>query len=289
MEAARPSRIGIAGLGLIGGSLALALRQAWPDVALHGLDSDPAVRRAAIGRQVVDHMADSLADLLGRCDLVLLCQPTAAVVASLHSAAAQWPAGRGPVLCDVASVKAAVVQAAEALGPHRGRFVAAHPIAGKAAGGLDAAEAGLFRGRPVVLCPEASDADALALVRQMWQATGAVLRELPAADHDERYASLSHLPQLLTWAYLRTVQQETWRDSRAQWAGPGYESFTRLGRSNPGLWADIVIQNRQPLLTRLDRLASHLATLRRALEHGSTDELTAYFEQARAFPENAPG
>lgn len=280
-------RIGICGLGLIGGSLALALGRAWPHSLRRGFDHDPSVTARARAQGVIDEVAPGLEELLAGCDLVVLCQPMGALLDSLSAAAS---APRLPVVCDVASVKSPVLaRAAKALGRRRGRFVGAHPIAGKAQCGLEAADARLFAGRPVVLCLDGADDDAIASVRGLWRAVGARDVALSAALHDEVYAALSHLPQLLTWTYLRTLARESWRDQARSLAGPGFESFTRLGESDARLWTEIALQNRAPLLERIDHLADALQDLRRVLARGDVDEVFLHLELARGSLGAHPG
>lgn len=280
-------RIGIAGLGLIGGSMALALRSACPGVVLYGTDPDSSVGRQALAVSCIDHLAGGMAELLEVCDLVVLCQPVQALLDSLGATAS---APRLPVICDVASVKAPVLEAAaRCLGGRRGRFVGAHPIAGKAERGLQAADGGLFRGRAVVLCTEGADSDAVALVHRLWRGVGARSIEMPAAQHDEIYAALSHLPQLLSWAYARTLAGEPWRPQLRSLAGPGFESFTRLVRSDPRLWAEIVLHNRAPVLARIERLHAGLDELRRAVEAGEFARLVRLFDDARGSLGTIPG
>lgn len=281
------ARIGIAGLGLIGASLAAALARAWPGSRRIGHDIAPGVAQQARSTGVVDEIADGQADLLQRCDLVVLCQPVQALIDSLAVAAA---APRLPLLCDVASVKTPVLEAADALlGARRGRFVGAHPIAGKAERGFAAAEGGLFRGRAVVICPAGADDHTVRVVQALWRAVGARPLTMSAPHHDDIYAALSHLPQLLTWAYLGTLAGEPWRGQARSLAGPGFESFTRLGRSDARLWAEIALQNRAPLLERIDGFAGGLEKLRRALALGRPDELAAMFDLARATLDPVPG
>lgn len=278
MEIAFPPRVGIAGLGLIGGSLARALALRQPQVQVTGFDPDASAAQGARSSGAVHALAPDLASLAEGADLVVLCQPLPALLAALPRLAGQ---PRLPVLCDAGSVKQPVLEAARALGAARGRFVGAHPIAGKAAGGWPAAEATLFEGALVVVCEDGADADAAAAVRTLWRGVGARPVPMAAAHHDTVYAALSHLPQLLTWAYLDSLAADDRLHGAAALAGPGFASFTRLGRSNPGLWAGIAIQNREALLQGLDRLGSSLEEVRQALHQRDAGRLEAGFRRAR--------
>jgi len=283
MDLSQLRSVGVAGLGLIGGSLVQALADRLPAVRRVGFDTDAAARHAAAG--CLHDTAPSIDALLDGCDLVLLCQPMPALLALLPQLA-QRP--RLPVLSDVAGVKVPVLQAAAGLGAARGRFVGAHPIAGKAESGWAAAEPQLFDGRLVVLCPEAAEPGALRLVQALWQRLGARTVTMDAPQHDTVYAALSHLPQLLTWAYLDALAGDARLADSAAFAGPGFASFTRLGRSNPALWAGIALQNREALLQGLDRLDGSLAALRGALARRDGDALIGLFERARHCPVLAP-
>lgn len=284
--------IGIVGLGLIGGSLARALAQRRPQWQRWACDPDAASLAAACEAGVLHRAVPSLAALLDACDLVVLCQPVQALLGDLQALRSVC-GQRLPVLTDVASVKAPVLAAAAAgLGAQRGRFVAGHPVAGRAACGWAAAEAGLFEGCQVVLCPEGADADALAGVAQLWQAVGARTLQMGAARHDAVFADISHLPQLLTWAYLQAVgSRPGWPEAQAL-AGPGFASFTRLATSSPALWAEIALHNRAALLRGIDGLAAPLHALREALQQADGPALQHLFDTARAMvapPSNRPG
>jgi prephenate dehydrogenase len=274
-----PPRIGIAGLGLIGASLARALAQGWPGALRLGFDLERVVTDDALTRGYIDEGAASLAELSGLCDLLVLCQPVPAVLDSLLVLGSLE---RLPVVCDVASVKSAVLAAAtRSLGPQRGKFVGCHPIAGKANSGLAASDSALFAGRPVALCAEESDSQAVAMVSAMWERVGGHVVPMEAASHDEAYAGLSHLPQLLTWAYLRGIAGQPWKAQAGMLAGPGFESFTRLGTSSPQLWTGIVMQNRAPILSALTRAADALEDIRRAVLASDDEELMTLFNNAR--------
>lgn len=274
-----PPRIGIAGLGLIGASLARSLAHAWPDAQRIGFDLDPAVSGDALTRGYITDTAAGLADLAGCCDLLVMCQPVPALLDGLVTLGSLE---RLPVICDVASVKGVVLSAAsQSLGPLRARFVGSHPIAGKADSGLRASDPALFTGRPVALCAEESDPQSVALVSAMWQRVGGQIVPMGGVYHDEAYAGLSHLPQLLTWAYLRSVAGQPWKAQAGLLAGTGFESFTRLGASSPQLWAGIVMQNRGPILSALANAADALEDIRRAVQDGSSDELMNIFNDAR--------
>mgnify|MGYP000930409453 CR=1 FL=1 len=272
-------RIGIAGLGLIGASLGRAIGDRWPGARRLGFDLDRSVTADACVQGVIDEGVDGLPQLLEACDLLVLCQPVPALLDSLDRMAC---AERLPVMCDVASVKCVVLAAASrALGARRGRFVGAHPIAGKATSGLAASDAGLFAGRPVAVCAEESDPQAVAWVQTLWERVGGHVVPMAASYHDEAYAGLSHLPQLLTWAYLRSIAGQPWQAQAGLLAGPGFESFTRLGASSPQLWAGIVMQNRAPILSALSHAAEALQDIRQAVQAGDNDNLITLFNNAR--------
>lgn len=270
-------RVGIAGLGLIGGSLARALSVRRPGWTVRAHDVDAAAVAAARDAGVVHEGMATLDALLDASDIVVLCQPVPAVLADLARMAGRRQV---PVLCDTASVKGVVMEAARLLEARRGRFVGAHPIAGDVASGWAAGRADLFHGRRVVTCADGADADAVDAVRALWAATGAQLHEMPAARHDEVYAAVSHVPQLLTWAYLGGLAQLPAADEALALAGPGYASFTRLAASNPALWAGIALNNRGPLLAALQAVSARLRDMQEALARGDGPGLQHLFLHA---------
>jgi prephenate dehydrogenase len=277
-------RIAICGLGLIGGSVLKALRDAGFRGHVTGFDVDATTRKEVLAQGLVDEMAASPDELFMDHGLVVLCQPVAVLLEWLASNQARVAAGRA-VFIDVASVKAPVVAALRTWPrPAAARFVPCHPIAGKASHGWAASQGDLFQGKPCVMTPDANTAqDALDLAHDFWRALGASTTSMAAPKHDAVYAAISHLPQVLSYAYLHSLAL---REDTAAWLayrGTGFQTFARLGASDAQLWADIAIQNAQPLVEEIDRVSDSLALFRHYVSNGKVKELTTAFSSARNF------
>lgn len=273
-------RIAVNGLGLIGGSVIKALRAAGYAGCLAGFDTDPdAVSQALEGGWIDEATAEDA--LFADNDLVVLCQPVGALVDFLARQREAIAAGRA-VGVDVASVKGPVAAALDGT-PGAARFVPCHPIAGRAVSGWAASQAQLFHGRLCVLAPLAdTHPKALALAHDLWRLLGAQLAQLTPEQHDRVYAALSHLPQVLSYAYLHSLAS---REDAADWLalrGPGLQSFARLGGSDPRLWTDIALHNAQPLADEIERVCQSLAHIRQLLTQRRGAELEATFTLAQS-------
>lgn len=265
----------ILGLGLVGGSLGLALREAggWE---VHGRDADPAREREALALGLAERAWDPGR---GAYDAVVLAMPPGAAAGA---AASLGPSlGPGTLLMDVCSVKGPVIEGVRsALGRFPG-FLPAHPMAGSHLDGPGAARAGLFRGRRVLLTPLPETApEALARGRALWESIGASTLDLDPAHHDRALALLSHLPHLLAFNLAHAAARD--RADRTL-AGPAFEDMTRLALCPPGLWADIFLENRGELLARLREYRSGLARIEAAIEGGSREALVAVLDEARSW------
>jgi prephenate dehydrogenase len=244
------SRIAVVGLGLIGGSVALAARAAWPSVSIAGFDDSAGIRAAAHGR-VVDRVADRLEDLDG-CDLVVLAVPLSAM-AGVLPAVARF--NHSSVVTDVGSTKRNVMQAARDEG--LGRFVGGHPMAGSERGGLDEARRDLFAGRPwLLVSPDRLAAEARAVERFV-AGLGAVPHWIDAETHDRTVAYLSHLLQLVSVAIMNTAASAL-EDRELATAGRAFDEMTRLASSPPGMWQEILADNAPFVREALTRFVAEL-------------------------------
>ena len=259
--------VGIAGIGLIGGSLAKDLRTFGLTNRLIGWNRTASHGERALELGLVDDLAPSLEALVAACDLTVLAMPVDVLVRLLPSLLSTLRPGQ--VLIDVGSTKQAIAQAA-ANHPNRRQFVACHPMAGTEKSGPDAAIDNLFRNRFTLLIdPEASDPEALARVSTMWQRVGAVLATLSAEAHDRTAALLSHMPHVLAYALARTIKEaERNQALNARFAGGGLASMTRIAHSPITMWQPIFRQNREALLTAIDAFSAHLAAFRKAIAEG---------------------
>jgi prephenate dehydrogenase len=267
----RGTVLGIAGVGLIGGSIALRARAAGATVI--GFDRDPNALRDALAAGALDATAPDLATLAARCTVVAIALPVDATVAAL----AATPELAGPELVfDVASVKAPAVAAARGIE----RFVASHPLAGREVGGFAAAEATLFEGRTWAIVP-ARDAAAQARLEALVAGLGARPLAIGAADHDRLVAVSSHLPQLLSVALGARLAAAGARDARVyDLCGPGMASMLRLARSDAALWGPIAQANASPLAEALRAVCAVLEGTAAGLETGDLRALSATFDLA---------
>ena len=276
------ARIGIVGLGLIGGSIALAARQIWPSSLVIGVDNKD-VLETAMRLHAIDVAADDLI-VLAEADVVILAAPVRqnlALVAELDEHVRQ-PA----VVTDTGSTKRAIVEAARHL-PPRFTFVGGHPLGGAAASGLDHARPDLFKGRPWLFTPAGDAAgDALEKLLAFARALGAVPRVTTAEAHDRLMAFLSHLPQLTASALMQVVGDGVGDEGLAL-AGRGLVDTTRLASSPADIWKDIAATNADAIGVALDTLIELLRDLRQDLTAG--DRLEEVFVAAGRWRERLKG
>jgi prephenate dehydrogenase len=271
----------LVGVGLIGGSFAMALRRSGAGLSIVGVDRDPRALQRAAELGVIDTAADSVSEAVRGAELVVVAVPVRAIGPVLHDVGLALDPGA--VVTDVGSTKADVVALARgelrALFP---RFVPGHPIAGREASGVDAATADLFKGARVVLTPEPETApDAVALVRSSWEAAGARVATLGAQDHDRVFAAVSHLPHLLSFALVSELAQRGNSEELFGFAAGGFRDFTRIAASSPEMWRDIALQNRAALLDELDRYGARLAAFRELVDKGDGPGLERLMTEAR--------
>lgn len=272
----------VCGVGLIGGSTALALKAAGAVERVCGVGRSRASLETAVRLGVIDEIADDWAGALAGADIVLLAAPVGQTEAILAAMAPHLAAQT--IVTDAGSTKADVVAAMRArLGAQLARVVPAHPIAGAERSGVEAAQAALYRGRRVVLTPlPENDADAVRRVRDMWQACGALVSEMTPEEHDGVFAAVSHLPHLLAFALVHEFAARPDAERLFAFAAGGFRDFTRIASSHPEMWRDICIANRAALLAELDAYTEELARLRGALSRGDAGALEATFDIARS-------
>lgn len=277
-------KLAIVGTGLIGGSFSLALKQAGAVGEVLGVGRNPARLTLARELGVIDHAADW--QQAGQADCILLAMPVGETESVLRQLAPHLKAGA--VITDAGSTKANVVEAARVtLGPRVVDFVPGHPIAGSEQSGPGAARADLFQGKKVVLTPQPDTrADALASVTALWQTAGAQVETLDAALHDRVFAAVSHLPHLAAFALVDELAQRADGETFFRFAASGFRDFTRIAGSNPEMWRDIALANREALLTEMDAYLAALQTLRKAVETHDAHTLLELFSRARAAREN---
>lgn len=274
-------QLAVCGVGLIGGSFALALRQAGAVERIVGIGRSPASLQAALERGVVDAVAGNWAEALDGSDFVLVAAPVGQTDPIL---AAMAPHLRpGVVVTDAGSTKRDVVEAIyRNLDGHLAETVPSHPIAGAEKSGVAAAFSALYQGRKVVVTPLPENSpQAVARVREAWAACGAVLHQMSPEEHDRVFAAVSHLPHLLAFALVHDLVGRANSEQLFSYAASGFRDFTRIAGSHPEMWRDICMANRQALLGELDAYLAELAHLRGLLLDSKGEELETLFETAR--------
>lgn len=280
-------RLTLVGLGLIGASFAKALREQGLCREVVGVDSDPSTCQAALQLGVVDKATTDLAQGCAGSDVIMLAVPVLAAN-NLLKRLAQLPEGRSAVISDVGSVKGVFEQAArQAFGELPPGLVPGHPIAGSERSGVTAANAELFRQHKVILTPHSgSSPAAVQLISELWRQIGADVEHMSVQQHDLVLAATSHLPHLLAFGLVDSLAQRDENLDIFRYAAGGFRDFTRIAASDPKMWHDIFLSNRDAVLQQLDALTADLATLRQAVEQGDGHYLMGVFTRARVAREH---
>ncbi len=278
----RLKTLAVVGVGLIGGSFALALRRAGVATRIVGFDRDRAALEAAASLGAIDTAAESVSEAVQGADLVVIAVPVRSVGPVLHDVALAM--NDDTIVTDVGSTKAEVVRVArEELRERFRRFVPGHPIAGRETSGVESALADLFRGARVVLTPvPETAADALDTVRSAWESVGGRVVVADAADHDRIFAAVSHLPHILSFALVSEIASRENGAELLGFAAGGFRDFTRIAASSPQMWRDVALQNREALLAEIDRYTARLAVFRDLIERGEASGLERLMTEARA-------
>lgn len=278
---ARFGKVVICGVGLIGGSFALALKAAGMAGEVVGLGRRRETLEEALRLGIIDRIGADWIDALNDADLVFLGMPVGQMEAALLSMA---PHLSGHTLVtDGGSTKTDVVAAARAaLGARISQFVPGHPIAGAEKSGPSAARPELFQGRRVVLTPVTENSPAsVHRVRAAWEACGAQVCELTPEGHDRTFAAVSHLPHLLAYALVHEIAGRANADQLFSFAASGFRDFTRIASSHPEMWRDICLANRPALLSELDAYLTQLLRIRVLLASADGIGLETLFDTAR--------
>ncbi|SFF30963.1 prephenate dehydrogenase [Fontimonas thermophila] len=275
------SHVAIVGLGLIGGSLARALRACGAVAHISGYDPDSSQRETAQRLGIIDQVCTTPADAVRGADVVVLAVP---VLRTAEALAGCLPARRADaVVTDVGSTKQSVLDdVARICGSVPAWFVAAHPIAGTEKSGIAHAQAELFHRRRVILTPhEGQDPAARSLVMRLWQAAGARVVEMDARRHDAIFAATSHLPHVLAYGFVDMLAGLDRDHDIFPNAGGGFRDFTRIASSSPQMWHDIIRANADAVGDLLDRQIDALLQIRAMMREGRWDALKALFQRAR--------
>ena len=262
-------KLAVIGVGLIGGSFALALKKARAVTHVVGVGRSAANLKLAQERGIVD----SIESDAGNADVVLVAAPVGQYAAIFKSLS-----GSKAIITDAGSTKRDVV----ALGRHLPRFVPGHPIAGAEKSGAAAAHADLFRDRRVVLTPlKETDGAAVAEVKRLWEACGARVSSMTAEEHDAVLGAVSHLPHLLAFGLVHDIANRGNSEQLFSFAAGGFRDFTRIASSHPEMWRDICIANKDLLLKEVAEFAGKMEQIRKLLDKGDAAALEKLFAEAR--------
>jgi cyclohexadieny/prephenate dehydrogenase len=276
-------RLAIIGLGLIGSSIARAARRYGATRIIVGADGDDAVRARVEELAIVDEVAPTLAQAVAGADLVILCVPVGAdgVVAQEIGPHLK----RGAIVSDVGSVKSAVIGAIAPHLPAGVQLVPAHPVAGTEQSGPDAGFDSLFLHRWCILTPpEQVEAKAIALVQDFWEALGSNVEIMTPVHHDLVLAITSHVPHLIAYNIVGTVAEleEATRSEVLKFSAGGFRDFTRIAASDPTMWRDVFLHNKDAVLEMLGRFNEDLSALQRMIRRGDGEGLFDLFTRTRA-------
>ena len=276
------ARISVIGLGLIGSSLLRAIREAMPTVALTGHDVSPDVREAARALDLADDITDTAGVAVTDADLVILCVPVRAMADVAEAIRADLPPEA--IISDVGSCKAEILAALTAALPDHA-IIPAHPVAGTENSGPEAGFASLFKGRWCIVTPPA-DADPVAIARvsELWRRIGADVETMDAAHHDLVLAITSHLPHLIAYTIVGTASdlEDVTRSEVIKYSAGGFRDFTRIAASDPTMWRDVFLSNKDAVLEMLQRFSEDLSALQRAIRWNDGDALFNLFTRTRA-------
>ena len=264
----------------MGGSFALALKQAGLVKRIVGYSKSPSTTERARQMGVIDVEAPSALLAVSGADIVLLAVPVAATEATFK--AIRHLVEPGALIMDVGSTKRDVVDTARRVLKERvGAFVPAHPIAGKESAGVAHADASLYAGRQVILTPLAQTSPELVQrATDVWSAIGAQVLKMTPENHDAAFAAVSHLPHILAFAYFNSVSRQPAGRDYLSLGGPGFRDFTRIAASNPEVWRDILMANREEILKQTQRFRHALDAMEHVVKTGNTEALEALIRSA---------
>ena len=267
------TQLGVIGCGLMGGSFALALKRAGLVKRVVGYSKSPSTTEKAKKLGVIDVAAESALLAVSGSDIVLIAVPVSATEATLK--AIRHLVEPGVLVMDVGSTKRDVIDAARRVLKERvSSFVPAHPIAGKEVSGIGNADASLYSNRQVILTPIAqTDPDLLQKATDVWASIGSQVLRMSPENHDAAFAAVSHLPHMLAFAYFNSVARQPAGKDFLSLAGPGFRDFTRIAASDPAIWRDILMSNREELLKQAMRFRHTLDAMEHVIKTGNVEAL----------------
>ncbi|MDP8245674.1 MAG: prephenate dehydrogenase/arogenate dehydrogenase family protein [Candidatus Hinthialibacter antarcticus] len=273
-------RIGIYGVGLLGGSVGLAIKRRWPQAQVVGIGRSVERLNEAVQCGAVDEISTQPDAIEPKLDALILCTPVRLIPENFKQTLASLTPNA--VVTDVGSTKDELVAQCEAVAGNRVRFVGSHPMAGSHETGVAAARAELLDGRVCIVTPnETSDAEAVKLTLEFWQELGMRVTEMSPADHDRLTAHSSHLPHLTAKALCRVAEAQG--DAILPVVGTGFHDTTRLAAGSPDIWFDICLDNQSAICDALTALSDELISLKKLIESGDEAGLREFLEKAKAW------
>ena len=273
-------QLGLIGCGLMGGSFALALKRAGLVKRVVGYSKSPSTTERARHLGVIDIEAPSALMAVSGADLVLLAVPVAATETTLK--AIRHLLNPGMLIMDVGSTKRDVVDAARrALKQDIGLFVPCHPVAGREVSGVEHADADLYAGKRLIVTPiERTRVSKINQADAVWRAIGCEVVHMSPEQHDAAFAAISHLPHMLAFALMNSIAGQADGEAFLSLAGPGFRDFSRIAASDPQVWRDVLVANREEIGTQLAHFQKALAELQQQVDAGQTDELERLINRA---------
>jgi prephenate dehydrogenase len=274
-------RLAVIGVGLIGGSLALALKKAGAVGEVVGCGRGKPNLETAVALGVVDRYSRDPAEAVRGADVVFLATPVRSLARVTQSLLPGLKAGA--ILTDGGSVKGEVIRTIEPLLPDTVHFVPGHPIAGTEQSGAEAAFATLYRGKRCILTPtEKTDAAALDLVERMWTLAGSEVVRMPQEKHDRVLAAISHLPHMVAYSLVNAVgSYDHYEENILEYSAGGFRDFTRIASSDPTMWRDIALSNRDALLEMMEHFEKFFAELKKDVREGKDEKLFEFFLRSK--------
>lgn len=285
-------QLGLIGCGLMGGSFALALKRAGLVRRVVGYSKSPSTTARALQMGVIDVEAPSALLAVSGADLVLLAVPVSATEATLK--AIRHLVNPGMLIMDVGSTKRDVVDAARRVLKHDvGLFVPCHPVAGREVSGVEYADADLYAGKQLIITPiERTLTTKIDQAAATWRAIGCEVVHMSPEQHDAAFAAISHLPHMLAFALMNSIGSQADGETFLSLAGPGFRDFSRIAASDPHVWRDVLVANREEIGAQIEHFQAALTALKQRIDAGQSDELERLINRAslaRAHWRPSPG
>ncbi|MEE8382911.1 MAG: prephenate dehydrogenase/arogenate dehydrogenase family protein [Thermodesulfobacteriota bacterium] len=276
-------RMAIVGVGLIGGSLAKAVKEKKLVGEILGVGRSEERLESARKLGIIDRYSGRINDILGEADLVVVAGPVGVIVDLIREMIPFLK--KGTIITDVGSVKKKIVKEVEAFIPGSLYFVGGHPIAGTENSGFEASFSTLFEGRKCIITPvSTTDSHALERVKELWTQVGSVVACMDSEEHDEVFAAVSHLPHIVAYSMVNSLlKAKGFEKNIFSFSAGGFKDFTRIAASDPVMWKDIALMNKDKLLSAIKLFQEYLEELKEAIEREDGERLLSEFQKSREF------